>query len=290
MKEGKPSLTAIWVAGLRGLASTTHDRIVDDPFAERLVPQPYRSLLTAARNAPRFMTPFHRVADVLTLGRSRHMPMRTRAIDDALAESMAHGAEQVVILGAGLDARAWRLDALSHAVVYEIDHPAMQAYKRSRIDREIPCAREVRFVAVDFERDDLATSLAAAGHDASRPTAFVWEGVTMYLTRQALDGTLAAIASRAAPGSTLLMTYFVRQSMRPEERALVRLLSFVGEPVKSDFTPAEITSLVAEHGFETLSDEGDPEWSLRYFHQAQSWTMERLSIARQRARRGGAPR
>lgn len=273
------SRTAVWVAWGRGMSGKTRDAIVDDPIAERLVPEPYKSLIALARRSQVFVTVFERAVALVSGGRSRHMQLRTRAIDDALIESVKRGAEQVVILGAGLDARGWRLDALSESIVFEVDHPAMQAYKRSRIDPEIPCAREVRFAPVDFEKDDLATSLARAGHDASKPTAFVWEGVTMYLTADAIASTLSAIAARSAPGSTAIVTYFFRDEPSAVEKALVAVLSLVGEPIVSAFNRQDVVALLSRHGLRVESDEGDSDWAPRYFGRDETASMERLVVA-----------
>src|SRR5207253_10743350 len=119
----------------------------------------------------------------------------------------AAAASQLVILGAGLDGRAWRLSSLSNARVFEVDHPDTQAYKRERLGALKPAAKQVDFVPVDFEADSLEASLLRAGHDAAAPTAWVWEGVVMYLTPEAVRSTLKAIAARSAPGSTLIVNY-----------------------------------------------------------------------------------
>ena len=279
MRPGRPSTTATWVAALRGLGGARRDAIVDDPIAERLLPQPYRALVAAARRAPGAMTAIHRLADAWTEGRARHMAFRTRAIDDAIGVAVARGARQLVILGAGLDARAWRLDGLDDVVVYEVDHPSTQAYKRERV-RALPArARAVRFVSVDFGRDRLDDALAAAGHDAAIPTVLVWEGVTMYLPVAAIEATLAAVARRSAARSTLLTTYFVAGASAPDTRALLRLVALVGEPIVTRFDPESFAALAAAHGFSRTADEGDPEWAARYLGRTERWTLERLLVA-----------
>jgi methyltransferase (TIGR00027 family) len=282
MIEGKPSTTAVWVAWARGMFGRTRDAIVDDAIAERLVPEPYRSLIALARRSPAFVGVVEKVAATISGGRSRHLPLRTRAIDDALVDAVDRGAQQIVILGAGLDARAWRLAELSSTIVFEVDHPTMQAYKRSQITREIPRAREVRFVAVDLERDDLERSLEGAGHDASRPTAFIWEGVTMYLTADAIAATLGAMRARSVATSTAIVTYFEPATRSRVESALLRVLSFIGEPIVSAFSRDEIAALFSRFDFDARSDEGDLEWSRRYFDRDQTPSLERLVVATRR--------
>jgi methyltransferase (TIGR00027 family) len=279
MKPGKPSLTATWVAAWRGVASAGSDPVARDDLAESLVPAPYRQILAAARRAPRATDAILRLADVVSAGRSAHLPLRTRAIDEAVATAIARGARQLVVLGAGLDARAFRLDALDGVVAYEVDHPVMQAYKRSKVESLPRRARDVRFVTTDFEQEDLAPKLAAAGHDAASPSVFVWEGVTMYLTRDAIDRTLRGVAARAAVGSTIVATYFL--PAKANDAAILRwVLANVRERIESEFAPPEIAAVLAAHGFSTTSDEGDPEWSARWLGRDQPWALERIVTAR----------
>ena len=106
------------------------------------------------------------------------------------------GAPQVVILGAGLDGRAWRMPELRDVTVFEVDHPDSQREKAARAAALLRVAREVRFVPVDFTRDRLDEPLAAAGHDPARPTTWIWEGVVMYLTTA--ESRPRSTSSRAA--------------------------------------------------------------------------------------------
>ena len=156
--------------------------------------------------------------EALSLGLVEHLALRTLAIDRVVAASVAKGADQVVILGAGLDARAWRMDAMARAVVFEVDHPSTQRFKRERLGSRTSAGEraraDVRFVEVDFERESLAARLAEAGHDVRRATTWIWEGVTPYLAPEATRATLAIVAVRSAPGSVLAVTY-ATPSMEP---------------------------------------------------------------------------
>lgn len=281
MKEGRPSTTAAWVAAWRGIAGLARPAIVADPIAERIVPRAYATILSAARNAPSATAAVHRFADAVSGGRSRHLAFRTRAIDEAIARAVDEGTRQLVLVGAGLDARAYRLSTLRESTVYEIDHPATQAYKRARIERLEPLAREVRYASTDFERDDLAELLAGLGFEASRPAIFLWEGVTMYLSFEAVERVLRSISRLAARGSTLLATYFEPRTS-PFAAALKAALRGVSEPVRATFSPSTIAAQLAAHDFDVVADEGDPEWSPRYVGIAQTWSLERLVIATRR--------
>jgi methyltransferase (TIGR00027 family) len=180
---------------------------------------------------------------------SQLMVARTVEIDDAI-RGAAHG--QVVLLGAGLDGRAYRMRELRDATVFEVDHPDSQRDKRARAAALSQAAREVRFVSVDFTRDALGAALAAAGHDAGAPTTWVWEGVVMYLSLAQIRASLAVIAERSAPRSRLIVAYHRPAPILSVVGPIVRLL---GEPLRSSFTPEQMRALLAEYGFSVTRDE-----------------------------------
>jgi methyltransferase (TIGR00027 family) len=164
--------------------------------------------LEAAQPASRDWIP--RLIDRRWPGPRSCVVARTRLLDDWIAVALEAPVEQVVILGAGFDTRAYRLPALRGRAVFEVDHPDTQAAKRRQLERALGCApRHVRFVALDFQRGDLATALGAAGFRESGRSLVLWEGTTNYLTEAAVDATLRWCA-RAAPGSRLLFTYVHR--------------------------------------------------------------------------------
>ncbi|MER6331451.1 class I SAM-dependent methyltransferase [Streptomyces sp. NPDC001034] len=187
---------------------------------------------------------------------------RTVAIDEALR---ARASGQLVILGAGLDTRAWRLPELARTDVWEVDHPASQRDKRARLDeaaqgdRALPAlARSVRFTPVDLAVDDLGAALDAAGHDPSAPTTWLWEGVVPYLTRDQVRATLAALAARTAPGSTLVVNYQAPSAKATAGRLLTRVLGSsltAGEPWRSLWKPHRMAALLAAHGLRVTSDD-----------------------------------
>lgn len=192
---------------------------------------------------------------------------RTVAIDDALR---ARAAGQLVILGAGLDTRAWRLSELARTDVWEVDHPASQDDKRARLTQrgpeEIPrpdaepraVARSVRFTPVDFAVADLGAALDAAGHDPTAPTTWLWEGVVPYLTREQVRATVAALATRSASGSTLIVNYQAPSAKAAAGRLLTRLLGSSltsGEPWLSLWRPERMAALLAEHDLRVVADD-----------------------------------
>ncbi|MGW3917766.1 class I SAM-dependent methyltransferase, partial [Streptomyces sp. NPDC005070] len=181
---------------------------------------------------------------------------RTLAIDEALRAQVR---DQLVILGAGLDTRAWRMPELARTDVWEVDHPASQRDKQTRLPAQSAAlARSVRFTPVDFAVDDLGTALDAAGHDPSAPTTWLWEGVVPYLTRDEVRATAASVAARTAPGSTLVVNYQAPSARAAAGRLLTRVLGSSvtsGEPWRSLWRPRQLAALLAEHGLRVVSDD-----------------------------------
>lgn len=193
-----------------------------------------------------------RFAHEMLRRRAAMMVARTVHIDDALRERRTN---QVVILGAGLDGRAWRMEELRTAVVFEVDHPDSQRDKRDRVAALTQCAKDVRFVPVDFERDSLDEALTKSGHNANEPTTWIWEGVVMYLTPSDVEATLAIVSRRSAPGSRIVIAYHSPALML---RFVGFMVKRMGEPLRSTFTDLQMRALLARHQFKVASDHNLP--------------------------------
>ncbi len=258
MKPGQASQTATLVCAARAIAhEASLLREFSDPTALALLPEESRKMVEAHRRGPpkgvraRFGYEF-------MVARAAMMAVRTVLVDEAVRTAASR---QVVILGAGLDGRAWRMPELRDAVVFEVDHPDTQRVKRARVGALERAARQVELVPVDFTRDDLAERLAAAGHDSTKPTTWIWEGVVMYLTPAEVEATLRIVAARSAPKSRLVIVYIAPGSwIVPIVGLVVRRL---GEPFRSRFTADEMKALLARHGFEVASDESLPDAAKR---------------------------
>jgi len=181
---------------------------------------------------------------------SQMMVARTVAIDTELRSTAS---PQVVILGAGLDGRAWRMRELVKAVVFEVDHPDSQAQKRERVATLSRKAGEVRFVPLDFRIGNLAQALEAFGHNPLLPTTWIWEGVVMYLNRDEIETTLRTVEARSAPDSKLIVAYHQPAWMLLLLAVIVRRL---GEPIRSVFTPNQMKKLLDGYGFNPFWDRG----------------------------------
>jgi methyltransferase (TIGR00027 family) len=182
---------------------------------------------------------------------------RSRYTEDRVAQGARRGVTQYVILGAGLDSFAYRSEVAGQIRVFEVDHPATQDWKRARLSSaDIPVPDGVEYVAVDFEVDSLEECLVRAGFDRSRPAIVSWLGVTVYLTRAAIGGTLD-VAAGFAPGTELILDYLVPAEMRDADgRAYAESVMPVsaerGEPWLTFLTPQEMSALLADRGFERV--------------------------------------
>jgi methyltransferase (TIGR00027 family) len=185
---------------------------------------------------------------------------RTIAIDDAVRERRA---PQLVILGAGLDGRAWRMGELADVDVFEVDHPASQQDKRDRLGDLAPLSRTLQYVPVDFTHDRLDTALDAAGQQPATPTTWVWEGVVPYLSRADVDDTAAVISARSAPGSRLVVNYQSPAISAAGGRLVARAMTalagrsspWASEPRRSSWTPRGMRDLLTCHGLAIVRDD-----------------------------------
>src|SRR5260221_3311690 len=205
------SKTAEYVALYRALETLEHGRepLFRDPYAGVFLSRRLSVLLRTAQ-----IRPLHRLVsrylDVVAPGARVVAAARTRFIDDMVRRRLAEGIGQLVVLGAGFDCRAHRLDELRAARVFEVDRSETQEAKRLHLGRaSMPMHHDVRYVAADFLGDGVDEQLAAARWDATRRTLFLWEGVTNYLTEQAVLSVLRFIG-RAAAGSWLVFSYVHR--------------------------------------------------------------------------------
>jgi methyltransferase (TIGR00027 family) len=260
VKAERASRTARFVAHGRAMADAGLSHVPDfhDPTARVFLSDKGKRSLARTEHAVRegkrgIRLEMARVmADIMAL--------RTAAIDAAVRDAIAGGATQLVILGAGYDGRAWRMRELAGVRVFEVDHPATQGDKRTHL-AELPSATGVvSFVSIDFERESLGTALDRAGHDRSSPTCWIWEGVVMYLTRDAMRATLAGVADRSAPGSTLIVNYHTLH-----RRLFARLMfRLIGEPQISAWTQEQMAADMRPVGFVVREDSGMAEWNARF--------------------------
>ena len=201
------------------------------------------------------------------------MVVRSRFAEDELAAAIARGASQYVILGAGLDTFAYRNPyPAAQLRVFEVDHPATQAWKWKRLTGAnivIPPPESLAFASVDFEKQSLADGLAAVDFKPDRVTFFSWLGVTPYLTQRAMDSTLLFIAS-CAKGSGVVFDYVRAKNQmgilgRLAFERLARRVAMAGEPFQLLFDPQKLIAQMRGMGFLQFEDLGGAELNARYF-------------------------
>lgn len=187
--------------------------------------------------------------------------VRERYIEDLMIREIRQGIDQLVILGAGFDTRAYRIPEIGNIPVYEVDHPATQQAKRDALRRagaKLPPNH--KFVAVDFDRDGLGERLAAAGYSESGRTLFVWQGVIMYLTEAGIDATLGFIAGHSAPGSMVVFDYFHSDALGGTRAATMQLMTrAMGERITFAIDAGQIVPFLESRGFSDIENVGAAE-------------------------------
>ena len=239
MREGEPSRTAWGAAVHRAVHPVLdHPVLFDDPLAFPILGADRDELLASVPPRSRLRV---------------FIALRHRLAEQALAAAYDRGTRQCVVLGAGLDTIAYRND---HADlrVFEIDHPATQAWKRERL-AEAGIAEAATYIGVDFERDDLMARLVEDGFDATRPAVFVWLGVVPYLSRAAVAVTLRAIA--AVPGAEVVLDHAGTERDEAGEerhRRLAERVAELGEELTEAWAPGEMAELLTRSGFTEVEE------------------------------------
>jgi len=255
----RASLTAEYMALFRALESLRPpgSRLFCDPLAALFVRRWRRWLYGIARSdmGRRLV---EQLLDREAPGARAAGIARTKWIDDE-ATTALETAAQLVLLGAGFDTRACRLASARRLTTFELDHPETSLAKQAALKRAIgSLPAEVRFVSIDFNRQSLAEALSQAGFDQMRPACFIWEGVTNYLSADAVDAVLRQIR-QAALGSVLLFSYIHQGVLeRPEqffgaEKLMSRLRSY-GEPWTFGLYPEELGAYLAARGWRLTKD------------------------------------
>jgi methyltransferase (TIGR00027 family) len=241
-------------------------RLVSDDLAASILPTGQRTLVRAMR-WPLLRRLTISAGERAVPGSWALIACRKRFIDDKLNESLEN-IDAVVDLGAGMDTRAYRLARRSDIPVFEVDLPVNVARKKAAVERAIGALpASVHLVPLDFERDDLFGALAAHGHHGNARTFFIWEGVTQYLTENAVRATLAALQA-AAEGSRLAFTYV--------RRDFIEGLNMYGATIlykrfrqrrqvwRFGLDPDEVSEFIAEYGWRLVENAG-PDYFLEHY-------------------------
>jgi len=228
------------------------ERILDDPYARYFLGPMSRATLASWEASGRW----GRLAERLSPGLTAFVLTRHRYIDDCLARALEGEVEQIVLLGAGYDTRAYRFAGqLRGRPVYEVDFPATSRRKARIVAQRagaLPPA-VMRVVEIDFQTQSLRERLVASGFRENARSFFVWEGVSMYLTREAVKATLRTVREVSAPRSEIAMDfwYLLDQPdlVSTAYRVSPGLLYFVGEPVTFGIHPEDAGPFLERLGF-----------------------------------------
>jgi len=261
MQPGSPSRTALGAARHRAAHQVLEQgRVFTDPLALRILGAEAEATVRAAEGDPS------------RRGLRLFIAVRSRFAEDALAAAFAAGTRQLVILGAGLDTFACRNPHGPDLRIFEVDHPATQAWKRQRLaEAGLAVPPNLTFVPVDFEREALPGALAAAGFDAGGPSFFSWLGVVPYLTEEAVFATLGFLA---ALSGRIQVVFDYGNPARPgsgpdayetARDELARRVEAIGESLQCHFETGDLHARLGALGFTVLDDLGPVLLRERFF-------------------------
>jgi methyltransferase (TIGR00027 family) len=247
MKKTQASTTAQGIAFVRGLESSkpAGERICYDPLARQLISPAFfllgRLFIShAERKGP---------------GVIGFLAARCRYIDDYLQTCLEAGLDQLVILGAGLDSRAYRFEQLKGRVkVFEVDHPATQQVKLGKLEKIFGGLPEhVTYVPVDFDEETLH-KLFDFGYSQQMKTLFIWEGVVYYLTAEAVDQTLGFVLENSGSGSSIIFDYVYASALtaahkREEIVRMQRTKRYTGEGLVFGIEEGQVEEFLCVRGY-----------------------------------------
>jgi methyltransferase (TIGR00027 family) len=265
MKVYRPSRTAEHTALFRAMETVrTPDRIVEDPMACQFLSFGFRLIARVSRN-PSCAALLRRYIDYRWPGSRTSLIARTRLIDDLLAAALSDGVEQVVILGAGFDSRAYRIPGAERSRFFEVDHPNTSSAKQGLVLRSLgSLPPNVKYVEVDFQCDSLQHALASAGFQPQHRSFFLWEGVSNYLAEAGVRSALRLIAGLAA-GTQLVFTYVDEAVLRdparfPGGKEVQRTARKLAEPWTFGIHPDHAKEFFRECGLHLDSDQSAAEY------------------------------
>jgi methyltransferase (TIGR00027 family) len=249
MQDGQASVTALGAAGHRAAHQVLERGFVfADPLALRILGPDADAAIALARERPERRP--------LRL----FIAMRSCLAEDSARRAIENGVRQILVLGAGLDTFAYRLEPTHGLRVFELDHPATQAEKRRRLaEAQIAEPAHVSYVAHDFDRGSMKAALKAAGLDPDRGAFVLWLGVTPYLTGEKVFATLGELAS--LPGGTEVVFDYANPPEAVEEtdarnfhREMAERVAASGEPFRGYFDTPELHARARKLGFSEIED------------------------------------
>jgi len=265
MRKNQSSFTAAGIALARAVESEkpADERICYDPYARKFVPvwMYFAFGFFIKSGYTEWRGP----------GVNGFLVARDRYIDDVLQTFLNAGLQQLVILGAGYDSRAYRFDLPGRVKTFEVDHPATQSDKLARV-RAIfdELTGHVTYVPVDFNTQTLAECLPAGGYDPRLKTLFIWQGVSMYLTAATVNATLAFVVEQSAPGSAIVFDYVYQAVLdgvqkHSEVGGMRRYRRMIGEGLTFGIPEGVAEAFMQVRGFQPVKDANQGDLKAAYF-------------------------
>jgi methyltransferase (TIGR00027 family) len=248
MRPNQSSTSAAGVALVRAIEAQKPEsqRICYDPYARLFLPTISFTLSKLVVTSG--------IYERIAPGATAFIAVRERYIDDFLKASLAEGIDQVIILGAGYDTRAYRIPGIEQTNVFEIDHPTTQEVKLKLLKKVVdPLPAYVTFVPVDFNTQTLDERLPASGYNELGKTLFIWQGVTYFLTQEGVDNTLTFIAGHSGAGSALIFDYFYNEVLHDTSRSDVKMMRraarLTGEEYMFGIDQGQVEPFLTRRGF-----------------------------------------
>jgi methyltransferase (TIGR00027 family) len=266
MRKNQTSLTAVGIALARAIEceKPAEERICNDPYARQFVPGWMYSIFGFFIRSG--------YAELRGPGVNGFLVARERFIDDLLETYLENGLKQLIILGAGYDSRPYRFDLPDRGVIaFEVDHPATQEEKVSKVKKifgEAPSY--VRYVSIDFNTETLEQCLPKSGYDPEQNTLFIWQGVTMYLSPESVDNTLAFVRHYSSPGSAIAFDYVYREVLsgiqpHSEIKNMRRYRFMSGEDLTFGIPQGRANYFLEMRGFREIRDVDAGDLRRAYF-------------------------
>ncbi len=194
---------------------------------------------------------------------------RTRFIDDAVLAALSQEIGQLMILGAGYDTRPYRLTGMEHVKIFEIDLPSVQENKKKKLQKHFGRLPEnITFIPIDFDKQSLGAVLTGTAFDPFSPVIFVWEGVTQYISEEAVHRTLAFVG-KSAPGSVLVFTYVLKSIIerRSDIPGADKMMDFAAKnnyPWLFGLEPSNVPSFLKQFHLYLIADVGNKDYQEIY--------------------------
>jgi len=245
------------------------ERICYDPFAIHFLSQ---DIMTWAAHNPEKMKAMKEHHERLFPGLDNSLVARVRFFDDFVRRAIDDGLQQLVIIGAGYDSRAYRIEGLKNVTVFEVDSSATQDVKKEKVKKILGNLPDhVMYVSADLEREDFGHRLLKGGYNGSKKTLFLMEGLLAYLPPSVVDKIFHFISNDSIKGSTILFDYHPQSvvdgsSGQETGRNLKIHVSEIGEPFKFGIEEESVERFLIERGFSEVQNVTSEDYKKIYFH------------------------